>query len=368
MRIIRFTLVLLVTVSVFSQQNIENPEKPRNKNSGKQILLEEIFRVNDESGEYFFKYPHNLKVASDGTLFVQDDRQLLQFNLNGDFVLNFFESGQGPGEMLYVENYWLDDEYIIINHYRPNKIIWMDYEGEFVKEFRIEQETRILQLLLYSNDVYYFCKSDYMNYQGEPGYKEIPWRIYSLSKNGEELKELISVPIQCFVVRVGGSGGFVGINKFITVPYKKKYIFISHTSDYLLKLYDLEANQIDQVFRRKYHKVKTPPERKKRGKGSLTINGKRYEVPHPNYMEDVRALQIYKDKLWVITSTIDKKKGFLVDEFTHDGIYENNYYLKFPGETTYSSSYTILVSGDYLYRVIRNESELYEIIKYRIGF
>jgi hypothetical protein len=38
-------------------------------------------------------------------------------------------------------------------------------------------------------------------------------------------------------------------------------------------------------------------------------------------------MSLYKDRLWVFTSTMDEKKGILVDVFGFDGKYLDNFYL-----------------------------------------
>jgi hypothetical protein len=76
--------------------------------------------------------------------------------------------------MQYVENYWLEKEVIIVNHRRPGKIIWLDYSGELVKEFRIEHGVLSLSLLSYCDDVYYFSKPELPTFYLIPLLTKVP--------------------------------------------------------------------------------------------------------------------------------------------------------------------------------------------------
>jgi hypothetical protein len=65
---------------------------------------------------------------------------------------------------------------------------------------------------------------------------------------------------------------------------------------------------------------------------------------------------------------LDKQKGILVDLFSGEGKYLDNFYLPLPGikrpDSLESTSYTIV--GDYLYIVEPDEEDTPTIVKYRI--
>ena len=93
---ILFVLFLLLFTS--AQELVENPEKPQHPKAGRVLKVEKIFRITDESGEFYFKYPYLIKVAYDDSIFIKDTSQLLRFDKNGRFIRNYFVKGQGPGE------------------------------------------------------------------------------------------------------------------------------------------------------------------------------------------------------------------------------------------------------------------------------
>ncbi len=71
-------LLLFLFLFVFSQEIIENPAKPLNPNAGRILKLEEVLRITDEGGEFFFKRPSLLQIADDGCIFLYDSEQFLR--------------------------------------------------------------------------------------------------------------------------------------------------------------------------------------------------------------------------------------------------------------------------------------------------
>jgi hypothetical protein len=297
------------------------------------------------------RYPRLKPWVSTGSIFVQDREQLLQFDPNGKFIRNFFNKGQGPGETESIDNYWLNEKNVIIHAETPNKILWINFSGERVKEFRIYGTDVFLSFLTFCRNTYYFTQSEIPLVKGEPSIVDYPQNLISLSGEGGEIKNLISFPIKSFVAVVGGSRGSLAINRLIAVPYREKHLFISHTPEYLMKLYDLEKNQVVRIFKRKYKRVETPPEIQKQGGGYVMLNNQKFTKPPQKYMNDITNLFVFKDKLWVLTSTKDKNKGILIDVYDFEGKYVDNFYLKFPNYLSLDiyNLYTMTIAGDFLY-------------------
>ncbi len=86
--------ILLLFSPLYSQTVINNPEKPSvSRNAGRAVKLEEILRIRDVGDEYYFQAPYNVKISPEGSIFVQDSGQLLQFDQEGRFIRNFFKGG-----------------------------------------------------------------------------------------------------------------------------------------------------------------------------------------------------------------------------------------------------------------------------------
>jgi hypothetical protein len=111
-------------------KSIENPETPKSKNAGRIFIPEEVMRITDEEGDFYFKSPGRIKVAPDESIFVTDENQFLRFDRNGKFLNNQFKKGQGPGEYTYINNYQFIGGKIVIFTHQPYKIVETDIKGK----------------------------------------------------------------------------------------------------------------------------------------------------------------------------------------------------------------------------------------------
>jgi len=352
---------------ILAQEIINNPEKPLNKNAGRVAELREVMQIKDVGGDFYFKYPRNLKIAPNGSIFIVDDEQLLQFDRRGKFVHNFFKKGQGPGEMFFIWNYSFDKNNIIIHNSNPPKIIWFDFNGSIIKEFRIYKGPASLKFLALYNNMYYFLSSDFPDIKGQSAVVDVPQNLISITFDEQEIKNLKSFSTKTYV-KVGKQGGrvFCPINSLTAVTFQKKFIFISHTQEYLIKLYDLEKNQVTLQFRRQYKRIKTPRGEEK--KCGAMVDGKPVILPRQIYMDDIQNLFVSNGQLWVMTSKTDNEKRVLIDVFNFEGQYIDNFYLKFPenfAREIYGHK-PMVVTGYFLYSIEQDEEGTYVIRKYKI--
>jgi len=118
--------LLFLFLFVTSQEIIENPDKPLNSNAGRILKLEEVLRITDEGGEFFFKRPSLLQIADDG------------------FVKNLFKQGQGPGEIQRFTRYTLRNKDMFVYDSGNSKILHMNQEGKLMEEFRLTERYSLL--------------------------------------------------------------------------------------------------------------------------------------------------------------------------------------------------------------------------------
>lgn len=366
-------LISLFSISILfsfiqAQEIIENPNKPLSNNAGRIVQLKEALRIIDEGKEYYFDYPRNIKIAPDGSLFVQGKDQLLQFDQNGKFIRNLFKKGQGPGELNFMSDYSFHEENIIVHGIVPNKIIWFDSKGNHIKEFSMPQKVRMLKFSLFHDDIYYFFNSDFPKFDGEDKIMDVPQNLISIFNEGKDMEKIISFPVKKFVV--GGGRGIMGMTNLITIPFQKKHLLISYTPEYLVKMYDVVQKQVIKSFTRKYKRIKTPPEKKgEEKKPVMYVGGKNYfGAPRQKYLNDIKGLHVSQNMIWVVTSAWEKKKGILIDVFDTGGKFHDSFYLKNPEHIPIDSfrSMPKTISENFLYLIEKNEEEFYEIKKYKI--
>lgn len=357
-RMLTFLILLMFPISIVSSQEvIENTENPQNPNAGRVLKIEEVFRISDESGEFYFKSPKNLKVSPDGTIFISDENQLLKFDDNGNFKQNFFKKGQGPGEFTYIGNYCFKDEKIIIYNTFPNKLVWLDFDGKLLNEYTIRHNLpgRLDFIVFYSG--YYFIKSEIPYTEGKFLLVDSPQILFSISESEDKLKELISFPIKFFAIGSKGQGaGMFRLSKLIILPFKEKFLFVSHSGEYLIKLYDMENEKIIRSFKRDYKRIKPP---KDYSGGKIGFAGKSYSPPRPDYLNDINNLFVHDGLLWVQTSTKDEDKGNLIDVYDFDGKFIDSFFINLKGSL-------LATDRDSIFVLEKDENELLSIVKYKL--
>jgi len=361
-----FFLSLILSVGIYAQQVIENPEEPLNKNAGRVLHLKEEMRVSDEQGGFYFKEPENIKIAPDGSIFVLDEEQFLKFDTQGKFVKNLFRKGQGPGEFMRIGNYLFDKDEIIIRQGRPNKIVRMDMEGNLIRDFRPEEN--VGRLVAYFNGRYVMARSSFPKLKkagGEPEIIDVKWNVLFVDEDGEVEKTDHYFPAKWFAKRIKTAIIANYIVDFFAVQYKRKYLVIHHTQDYLLKLLDLEKNKIVQTLKRKYKSVKYKPEKT----GEVKVKSHTYTLEPPrDYHNDIQKVFAHKDNLWVLTSTLDRKRGILVDVFNCEAQYIDNFYLPLSENVKLKdlNRHPMTVYENFLFIVEKDENDIPSIIKYKI--
>lgn len=348
-------LIFLLSTQMFSQKILENPETPQNQNTGRVLELIEVLRITDDSGEFFFDFPRDLQVASDGSMFFRDKSQIIRLDENGNFLHNFYEKGQGPGEFGSVLGHLIHKEKIVVFNSSPNKLVWFKFNGDLVKDVKIKDVPSLIRLVFNANESFYFFRKGRPETDGEIKTISLPQTLITIDHEGRYQNKLSAFQTKVYAMGTAEFGVSTPISKLIFVPYQKRYIFISNSQEYLLKIYDVETDTILRRFKRDYKRVKTPKDY--RG-GGFGINGTAHRPPRPEYLNDIVELCMFMDNLWVLTSTQDDEKGYLMDAFNLNGEFVDSFYLK--------DGRIIGSHEDCIFLRIRTEEELYQIVKYKV--
>lgn len=295
---------------------VVNPEEPMSEKAGRILKLEEVSRISDKGEKFYFKSPSAPRFAADGSIFIEDTEQILKFSPEGKFQKNLFKKGQGPGEISgqYSSSIDVFRDEIYVHDIGTDKKITMDLDGNVKEESRMDSAPGTLKWvtenwIIYSDQIW-------------PPREERTGKLCDMknllicvSKQGEHKSKTFNFPTKSFLspqAAVFWSGPMWIINK------KSEHIYISHSRKYLIKQLDLNAGKVIRGFKRKYPRVEMKIYKE---------SHKKYNVPKKKYENDVKALFIYKDFLWVMTSTYDDDKGILIDVFDKDGIFVDNFYF-----------------------------------------
>jgi hypothetical protein len=349
---ITLIFVILSLSQIWAQEIIENPEKPMNKNAGRVLELKEELRITDKGGEFFFQFPNNIKVASDGSIFITDRDLLMRFDEQGTFLHNYFKKGQGPGEINYLRDYVFDDGKVIAITSSPLKFVTFLFDGELVDDVTRHEPFWFYNFQFLKDGRFFFFINDRPETGDEPGVFDAPHLLISMEMNGQNIEEHLSLPYQFFMT----AGASSGLGRLISVPFEDQFLFINDTEEYLVKIYDIEAQKIVRSIKREYRRVKPPEDY--RWPGIYSRDGKRMGPPPPKFLYDINALYIVGDKLWVRTSTRDKEEGYLIDVFDFDGRFVDSFYLR--------TGSIISTCGDAIFIRETDENELVSVVKYHI--
>ena len=343
-------LIWIGTLPAIAQTIIENPDKPLAKNAGRVVKLQEVWRITDEAGQFYFKYPGALSTSSDGHLFLADENELLKFTPDGKFIKNLFKKGQGPGEIESDFAYWIHDNEIFIYDFMTIKIIQTDLNGELIKQTKINSGPYngfygiSKDSLVFSKDVF-------------PTPAERKSRLQDMPCSIRLVSEDVKVDKECYVFQrqmFFHPNGMTSWTRWYSVLSEDgNRLYVSHTRDYLIEALDLNKGRVVNRFKREYPSVKY------KERGWEPDFYKKFNVSKIRYEIDIAGLFINKNFLWVRTSTSDKEKGDLFDVFDSQGRFIDDFYLG-AGRTLLNPY------GGTVFVLEKDQAENYRLIKYKI--
>jgi len=336
---------------IFSVQEIlENPAKPAAENAGRILTLQEIWRVTDEGGAFFFKYPNRLRIAPDGSIFLQDEEELLKFSADGKFLRNLFKKGEGPGEMSPSFSYQIDGRELIIDDGDLRRLWRADQDGKFLGEIPMNKQVRRGLLGTYRNNLVFYRADTPIAKGGIPGFADIPHVIVLMSKDGKSEADIQPFFFKRYLVPGGGMNWG---NAIKTTSEDGQFVFGFHGRDYLIEVLDLEQKKIVRRFRREYSRIPDPETKEDR---EWRENAK---IPKTEYKTDIINLVPKGPQIWAATSSEDPEKGRLWDVFDAEGRYVDCFHL--------GAGRTLLrTAGDAIFVLEYNKDETYRLVKYKI--
>jgi len=319
-----FILIFIFFSVILAQEVIDNPEKPLSKNAGRVLKIKEAMSIVDEPGKFYFRSPSNIKISSDGSIFVSDYRgyNFIKFSHDGKFLKNLYKKGEGPGEIQDYFEYALSQNEIYIYDYVKRKVICMENDGSLINEFKTytEQYNEFKGIF---RDWLVFMKRFSPYKRDKVQMYRVKNAIVLLSKDGKKEKESHVFLNKRFYV---AGSGMISWDPFDSVfDENSGYLYVSCTREYMVHVLDMNSGKIIRSFKRKYKRI--PYEMSQDEEKFI----KRVNAPRKKYEEDINRLHLFNGLLWVETSTKDEEKGILIDVFNNKGQFVDNFYLAFDG-------------------------------------
>jgi hypothetical protein len=350
MRIRCFWPILLAAFVSGGQDVIDNPRKPIAEDGGRVVNLREIWRISDAGGDFFFKYPYRMKIAADGSIFIQDHEELLKFSPDGRFIANLFKKGQGPGEMSPQFSYLLDGRDLIIYDSGQRRMWRADAEGRFLNDIPVEKAFRGFILGMYGDNFVYYLDEAHPADARIPGFADIPHMIGLLSKDGKTTVEFQPFFFKRYLIPGGGMNWG---NALKTLSLDGRYLYGFHGRDYLIEVMDLDDGKIIRRFRRDYPRIpesETTEQREFR---------ERMKIPKAEFKADIIGLIPDGSRVWAATSTEDPVKGRLWDVFDDRGRYVDCVFIG-------ARRSLLRIAGDMIFVLERGEDETLSLVKYQM--
>lgn len=354
--IILFSLFLTFSFAS-AQEIIENPEKPLNKKAGRILKLKEEIKISDENGDFFFRYPTNVIVNSEGYIFISDymGSNFLKFSPDGEFLKNMYRKGEGPGEIQASFGFAISQDKIFIYDFTKRKLMVTNQEGNLVSERKYEEEF-FTELFGIFNEGLVFGKQIYpqrLERKSSQMY-QIDHKVVLLTKDGTIRKEGYSFPNEIFLIASSLGGGMSVWDPFDAILDENSgYLYVSSSREYLIHVLDLNKGIVIRSFRRKYKRVKYEMNLRE------VEFMKKYNNPKKKYKEDIKNLYLNQNSLWVETSTKDDDKGIMIDVFNPEGKFTDNFFLNLDGDL-------ISVHNNYIFVRETDEDENWVVKEYKI--
>jgi len=358
--IFRSSFIVLLIFSLTCLTSAKNQTKSLSKNPDRTVVLKEVMRIEDDGENVIFRNPRFLTLLEDGSLIFFDYPHLLKYNKDGKFVFKILKQGSGPKECQNPSFYFVDENKLFIHSWIPPKILIYDLNGKYLKEYRIPSSTfRFLGLI--ENNIYGIRDEiRYSDFIHKEGIYETAYSVYEITNNFKKLKKIQDIPVKHYIKKARWRQRTL----FSVLPFKH-YLFIIHTSEYQISRLDLRTGQIDKVFKRPYPRIKS--EVKEEDRDIYNPAPRDFRPPPLKYVFDIWWIQVYKNSLWVFTSTKKGKKS-LIDVFDMEGNYIDRFHLEYPDNGLFHKPYNTLISdAGYLYVPEENkETGLFCITKYKI--
>jgi hypothetical protein len=265
-----------------------------------------------------------------------------------------------------MSNYQFFGDRLKVITIQPSKVLEFDLSGKLIKETRLTDKSGIMRVLELFKDRFYYIHGEIDVNKTKSGIQEFNQNLYASTYDGKSAALGLNFPERWMSEKITTKEGGVMLtmrsaDRTTSAVENERSLYISHTGKYLIKHVDMAKGKLIRQFTRTYRRVDYIP-------GEDDQNPDAVKGYKQDYFPDIHKLSLCKGKLWVFTSTVDKKKGVLVDIFSLDGKYLDNFYLPFPGidrpDKFDRKDFTLV--GDSIYIVEEDEDGNPSIVKYKI--
>jgi len=346
----------LASSPCFGQTVVKNPKQPSNPKAGRTIKLIEQMRIRDDGKDIVFKYPYQLQVGDDGSVYFANGFEHFKYDAQGRFVYKIVKQGQGPGESMEATRALLATEGMLIQAVNPPKMMRFSSKGDYLGEDRTDMTDRLDLITLVNGQIYAFLEeTPQWNDVPSPDYFEVPYSFCILSPDLKDIRKPFQFPYRWYL----GRGYGWQMARFDFAYKDLETIYVVHGIDYRIDRFNAKKNVIEKTITRKYDRVKRPAEKRNPDPRAL-------QAPVQEFYYDISKVLVDGDDIWVITSTRNERQSRLVDVFDDRGRYRDSFFLEFPPGFSPSGLLPgrVVLKDGFLYTVDEDTEGLFSIAKY----
>lgn len=293
-----------------------------------------------------------------------------KFNSNGEFQKSFLKRGQGPDEIQSpnLPIITTNNEFVVTDYF-PKKLIYLNFEGEKIKEVTLESRAWIVYPLVGEN---YFITETKQASNG--AYSDNRMMLYD--SNMEELKQLMFYREDDFRTATEIKGTMID-RPYLLWAISKDKIFVGDNDqrEYEILVYDFDGNLLRKI-RREYQAVEVSDEYRKNvlapyDKSPIAmVRDIAKKIVFPKYMPPYQSLFCDDEgRLFVMTFEKDvNSESYIVDIYNPDGVFIHQTsfgnYAKW-GKLV-SGHLVIIAKNNKVYCRRRKESGYVELIVYKM--
>ena len=350
-------LFFFTVLSLGAQQIINNGKTPQNKNAGRILKLNVDLRIAGDADDYYYNGVNSLHFDTTGNIYINDAwssnvrAHLVKFSPEGKFLSDLYRQGEGPGEIQSMYDLVLSDKEVFVFDYMKRKIIVMEEDGTFVREFKLVSD-RLNDLIGIFEDWLVFSRKDTPFDRKTSRLYDVNNVIVFVSKDGQTVKDFFTFTNKQFFIASAQGGGGMGWDSFTTVIGDGK-LYACSSQEYLIEVLDLKTGQITSRFKRDYARIK----HEMRDFEKKFIS--KYSAPKRKFKNDIGGLFCVGGNLWIKTSTEDEEKGQMFDVFDTDSRFVDSFFVNTKGRI-------VKIDGDFIYSSETDEDDLPFLIKYKI--
>jgi len=357
--ILPLIVIAFLAGTAAGQEVIRNPARPPAGNAGRIVSLKPETMIIDTGTEFYFKSPRSPRISPDGSFFVQDIDQLLEFDSSGRFVRNYLKKGQGPGEAQGIYHYLLADGRVFLQDMYGGKILVFDKTGTCLKEFRISAAVRSPRLLDLRGGRFLLT---FLRLVPGGEAMSIEQGLATMADSGDDWEEKISFPVRGTARETGGISAAVITASLTAVSHPNGLMVVSHTPEYLVKVIDVDKGRLVRTFTREYARE---PQTDASGP-KIKMSGQAAAGPPPSkYKNDIAGLFVQSEDIWVVTSSFDRDKGTLVDVFDIQGRYRDSFRLRceIDGRPVEIKGRDMNITGKAIVFLAKRDDETFVLVK-----